>query len=482
MKFMNGYWLVKDTITPQFAVQALEVERTDTTMTVFAPVKPTHTRGDILNATLLTLRYSSPMRNVIRVRISHFEGELDAGPHFETNEDFAFRPAISISETEAVITSGELSASISLGDTWNVSWHGGGKALAGSEQKSTGYMTDSRLGPFMKEELSLGVGEHVYGLGERFSPFVKNGQSVDIWNADGGTASEQAYKNIPFYMTNRGYGVFINDPGKVSLEIGTEKVSRVQFSVPGETLEYFILYGPDPKSVLERYTALTGRPALPPAWTYGLWLTTSFTTSYDEKTVMGFIDGMAERNIPLSVFHFDCFWMKGFQWCDFTWDCKTFPDPKGMLARIKSKGIRICVWINPYIAQRSPLFSEGKANGYFLKKPDGAVWKTDLWQAGMAVVDFTNPDAAAWYTDKLEALVDMGVDSFKTDFGERIPTDVVYHDGGNPEKHHNYYTQLYNRTVFALLERKKGIDQACLFARSATAGGQKFPVDCGGDC
>jgi alpha-D-xyloside xylohydrolase len=305
---------------------------------------------------------------------------------------------------------------------------------------------------------------------------------VDIWNADGGTASEQAYKNVPFYMTSRGYGVFINDPGKVSLEIGSEKTSRVQFCVSGEALEYFVIYGPQPKAILERYTALTGRPAMPPEWSFGLWLSTSFTTSYDEKTVMSFINGMEERQIPLSVFHFDCFWMKGFNWCDFIWDRETFPDPAGMLSRIKAKGIKISVWINPYIAQRSPLFEAGRQGGYFLKRQDGAVYQTDLWQAGMAIVDFTNPGAVKWYTERLETLLDMGVDCFKTDFGERIPSDAVYFDRGDPQRHHNFYSYLYNEAVFALLERKRGRGEACLFARSATAGGQRFPVHWGGDC
>ena len=191
------------------------------------------------------------------------------------------------------------------------------------------------------------------------------------------------------------------------------------------------------KDVLRRYTDLTGKPALPPAWTFGLWLSTSFTTNYDEKTVMSFIDGMLDRGIPLKVFHFDCFWMKDFHWTDFLWDERVFPDPEGMLSRMKAKGLKICVWINPYIAQESVMFDEGMEGGYFLKRPDGSVWQWDMWQPGMAIVDFTNPEAKKWYQKKLEALVDMGVDCFKTDFGERIPTDCVYYDKKNPEKMHN---------------------------------------------
>ncbi|HEY0259348.1 MAG TPA: alpha-xylosidase, partial [Lacisediminihabitans sp.] len=242
-----------------------------------------------------------------------------------------------------------------------------------------------------------------------------------------------------------------------------------------------VIAGPTPAEVLDRYTRLTGRPAVVPAWSYGLWLSTSFTTDYDEATVTGFIDGMAERGLPLSVFHFDCFWMREFNWCDFEWDPRTFPDPEGMLARLHKKDLHLCVWINPYIGQRSPLFAEAKAAGYLVKRPDGSVWQWDLWQAGMALVDFTNPDATRWYQGKLRHLLDQGVDCFKTDFGERIPTEVDYFDGSSPERMHNWYTQLYNQAVFDVLEEARGVGDAVLFARSATTGGQTMPVHWGGD-
>ena len=198
---------------------------------------------------------------------------------------------------------------------------------------------------------------------------------------------------------------------------------------------------------------------------------------------MSFVDGMLNRGIPLRTFHFDCFWMKEFHWSDFLWDSRVFPDPAGMLKRIKAKGLNICVWINPYIGQESYLFDEGMKNGYLIKRTNGQVWQWDAWQPGMAIVDFTNPAACKWFQDKLEVLLDMGVDCFKTDFGERIPTEnVAYSDGSDPVKMHNLYTYLYNKCVFDLLERKRGKGQAVLFARSATVGGQKFPVHWGGDC
>jgi alpha-D-xyloside xylohydrolase len=192
---------------------------------------------------------------------------------------------------------------------------------------------------------------------------------------------------------------------------------------------------------------------------------------------------MAERDIPLSVFHFDCFWMRGFHWSDFTWDPATFPDPRGLIAALHERGLKVCVWINPYIAQRSHLFAEAAELGHLVRRTDGAVWQTDLWQAGMGLVDFTSPDACAWFAGKLDALLEDGVDSFKTDFGERIPSEgVVWADGSDPLREHNYYAQQYNQVVFDLLRERRGEGEAVVFARSATAGGQRFPIHWGGDC
>ena len=158
-----------------------------------------------------------------------------------------------------------------------------------------------------------------------------------------------------------------------------------------------------------------------------------------------------------------------------------FPDPEGLLQKLKARGLKICLWINPYIAQKSPLFREAMNAGYLLKRPNGDVWQWDMWQAGMGIVDFTNPEACDWYQAKLKHLLDMGVDCFKTDFGERIPTDCQYFDGSDPELMHNYYTFLYNRCVFEVLEAERGEGEACVFARSATVGSQRFPLHWGGD-
>ncbi|MEX3102321.1 MULTISPECIES: alpha-xylosidase [unclassified Streptomyces] len=482
MKFTDGYWLLRDGITAAHPAEVLDVAAADGTLEIHAPTQPIRHRGDLLKGPVVTISAHTPMPDVIGVTFAHFRGDRPPSPRFDLTAE-EFTPQLSYEADHATLTSGELSLKVTRTGPWHLDFRAHGRSLTSSGPKGMGIMRDARTDAhYLREQLALGVGASVYGLGERFGPVVKNGQVVDIWNADGGTATEQAYKNMPFYLTDAGYGVFVDHPGKVSFEVGSEAVSRVQFSVEAQELTYYVIYGPTPKDILRKYTALTGRPALPPAWSFGLWLSTSFTTSYDEETVTSFIEGMRARELPLSVFHFDCFWMRELNWCDFEWDPRVFPDPEGMLARLKAKGLRVCVWINPYIAQRSPLFAEGKELGHLLKRPDGSVWQWDLWQPGMALVDFTDPAARDWYASKLEKLLDQGVDCFKTDFGERVPTDVAWSDGSDPERMHNYYTYLYNRTVFDVLRKHRGEGEAVVFARSATTGSQKYPVHWGGDC
>ena len=483
MKFLNGGWLVKDGYTVKYAANIYTANIEPGKLTLFCPFgSPIYNPGMTLDGGILTIEVTSPREDIITTRLINFRTNREHCPQFHLNET---DPHVEIDETDDAwtFTSGRLTLRIAKGETIDFAYLYDGKCIAHSGWRAKGLVTgpDGRL--HVTDQLDLGVGEKIYGLGERFTNFVKNGQSVEIWNEDGGTGTEQAYKNVPFYLSNNNYGLFVDEPGKVEFEVGSEKVSRVQFSVPGEQMTYSVIGGASMKQILANYTALTGRAPLVPDWSYGLWLSTSFTTDYDEKTVLDFVDGMAERDIPLSVFHFDCRWMKELEWCNFEWDASKFPDPEGLLAKLHDRGLKVCVWINPYIGQKSPLFEEGAKLGYFIRNTDGSVWQWDKWQAGMAIVDFTNPDATAWYQGYLKKLVAMGVDCFKTDFGERIPTDgVQYFDGSDPQMMHNYYTLLYNKAVYDVLAETKGEDEAILFARSATVGGQCYPVHWGGDC
>ncbi len=504
MKFSDGLWLNQRGYEVNYATQAYETTTTSNSITIFATPTAIWNRGMTLGGVCLEITYTSTAPDIIKVTIRHNRGALDNRPKFELNEDLGYTPEITQGDGFIEMKTGETVLRIKQGTDWDVSFSRNGKRLTGGAWRSTSYIKENQFHAnarlalqeddqcfnfpqdpntaFIREQLTLGVGECVYGFGEKFTTFVKNGQNVEMWNSDGGTSSDQSYKCIPFYITSNGYGVFVNSSDKVSFEVGSDTVNKVSFTVPGEELEYFFIGGENLQKVLENYTTLTGKPALPPAKTFGLWLSTSFTTDYNEETVTSFIDGMAERDIPLQMFHFDCFWMREFHWTDFEWDTRQFPDPKAMLSRLKERGLGLCCWINPYIAQRSRLFDEGMEKGYFIKNLDGSVFQFDMWQPGMAIVDFTNPEACKWFSAHLRTLLEMGITAIKTDFGERIPTKVRYYSGEDPIHMHNYYTYLYNKTVFETLKDFYGENQACLFARSATVGGQKFPVHWGGDC
>lgn len=439
MKFTNGYWMIRDGVDALYAREAYELAADATTesLNVLAPTSVVRGRYDTLNLPTFNVDITTPAEGVIRVRAEHWQGATEY-PGFPLNadepgnRDYVTVQAngngdgeVGVNGADVTLTTGGLTAKVVKGAPWNLTFIGeDGKVLTESAGKSLGRfklgaesnVTAQPVGEFgvtmdgsardesdvfIAIQLHLSVGEDVYGLGERFGAYVKNGQSVDIWNEDGGTASEQGYKDIPFYMTSNGYGVLVNNRGHVSFEIGSENT---------------------------------------------------------EATINSFIDGMAERDIPLAAFHYDCYWMREFHWCDFEWDKRFFGDIESTLKRLHED------------------------KGYLVRKPNGEVWQTDFWQAGMGLVDFTNPAAREWFKDKVKALPNQGVDAIKTDFGERIPRDVVWYDGSPKLSMHNWYTQLYNQAVFEAIEETYGKGNACLYARSATVGGQQQPVHWGGDC
>lgn len=439
MKFTNGYWMIRDGVDALYAREAYELAADATTesLNVLAPTSVVRGRYDTLNLPTFNVDITTPAEGVIRVRAEHWQGATEY-PGFPLNadepgnRDYVTVQAngngdgeVGVNGADVTLTTGGLTAKVVKGTPWNLTFIGeDGKVLTESAGKSLGRfklgaesnVTAQPVGEFgvtmdgsardesdvfIAIQLHLSVGEDVYGLGERFGAYVKNGQSVDIWNEDGGTASEQGYKDIPFYMTSNGYGVLVNNRGHVSFEIGSENT---------------------------------------------------------EAAINSFIDGMAERGIPLAAFHYDCYWMREFHWCDFEWDKRFFGDIESTLKRLHED------------------------KGYLVRKPNGEVWQIDFWQAGMGLVDFTNPAAREWFKDKVKALLNQGVDAIKTDFGERIPRDVVWYDGSPKLSMHNWYTQLYNQAVFEAIEETYGKGNACLYARSATVGGQQQPVHWGGDC
>ena len=329
MKFTEGFWVRSERANASYASQGFYAKKTAYGMQIVAPERPVLNRADAMNISTITIDFIAYAKNNILVKAKHYEGYENGEARFELRQEkVPFE--VTITEQEAVLETGDVTVRYDRTNGF-YRFEADGKILTDSGLRNLGYVRYDRkpasvlpeenylaedYKPYMVAELSLKAGERVYGFGEQFTAFVKNGQVINMFNEDGGTASEVAYKNIPFYMTNEGYGIFVDHTTPVSFEVASEKVEYVGFSVPGEEIRYHLIYGPSPKEILSRYTDMTGKPALPPAWSFGLWLTTSFTTNYDEKTTSSFIDGMAERNIPLRVFHFDCYWMKAFHWCD----------------------------------------------------------------------------------------------------------------------------------------------------------------------
>ncbi|OAQ60701.1 sugar hydrolase [Pochonia chlamydosporia 170] len=505
VQLRDGMWLPAECARTEYAeeVYNVTVSEQEQRMSLLCPTKCIRSRGDTLNQPTVTLDLQAEFDGVISLEATHWAGEQRKGPHFELFPDGRPEAKGLIVKNGGATTlqSGSLSVTATTcSQIFDISFHGteDNKLLTSLKDRSVGFayspapstpmqlasMKDFKQYKFLQTNLS--VGESIHGLGERFGAWNKVGQTVCLWNADGGTSSDQAYKNVSFWMSSRGYGVFIDNPSKVELQIGSERCSRTQTIVEGQRLKMYFIYGPTPRDLLNRYTILTGKASKVPRWSFGLWLTTSFTTSYDEAAVTSFLQGMKARGSPVDVFHFDCFWMKAFCWTDFQFDSENFPDPVGQIARMKNSGLcnKVCVWINPYFGQHGAAFKHAGEKGYLLKRKSGDIWQWDLWQAGMGLLDVTNPQAVAWFTECLNKLLDMGVDAIKTDFGERIPTvDVQWHDNSvDPERMHNYYAFEYNRIVYEALQKRFGKHEAVLFARTACAGTQRYPLVWGGDC
>lgn len=297
MKFTEGYWEKNERANASYAMQAFTAEAIPGGMRIVSPFRQITDRGGALDVGTITTEFISVHKDIISVRSYHYEGYVKGEPRYELNED-PQETEVEITEDEAVMKAGRMTVRVDLKD-FKITYEADGKVLTNIGFRNLGYMQYDRATltkfpepnymaaqyqPYMVTELSLAPGECVYGLGERFTAFVKNGQVVDIWNEDGGTASQISYKNIPFYVTSKHYGVFVDHSDHVSFEVASEKVENVGFSVKGEEIRYHIIYGDDIKGVIENYTDLTGKPALPPAWSFGLWLSTSFTTNYDEET------------------------------------------------------------------------------------------------------------------------------------------------------------------------------------------------------
>jgi len=325
--------------------------------------------------------------------------------------------------------------------------------------------------------------EHFYGFGEKFTELDKRGQRLEMWHYDAyGTHCERAHKNVPFFVSTRGYGLFVDSTSCVRFDMACGNHAAITLIVPDDALDYYVIAGPELKTVVSRYARLTGRPVLPPKWAFGLWVSGGFQPETQDQ-VLDRARRLRAEGVPSDVLHVDCYWQRFGRWSEMLFDSEAFPDPEGMIRELKAMGFKVSLWMNPYLSIESERFAEARDEGFLLAAPDGEPCAAKLWgdfHPPVGLIDMTHPGAVEWFQGLLRPLLEMGVDVFKTDFGEGVPAAAVSHGGMTGDKLHNLYPLLYNDAVAAVTAEVTG-RTGLVWARSSHAGGQRHGAQWAGD-
>lgn len=319
--------------------------------------------------------------------------------------------------------------------------------------------------------LKHSVNEHFYGCGESFSHLDKSGQKFTLWTQDGhGSEGQAMYKPVPFYYSNRGYGVFVHSGSAMTFDFGWQYAEAQTLFVDDDILDVFFFIG-DHKQVLTEYTNLTGAASMPPLWSFGLWM--SRITYNSEEQARDVAKKLKEFKIPCDVIHLDTGWFETDWRCDYKFSASRFDDAEKMIRDLAGEGYKISLWQLPYFTPENPLFNEILKKGYAILNADKGL------PSGDAILDMSNPSAVAWYQEHLQRLFDMGVAAIKVDFGEAAPKEGVYHSGASGRTEHNLYPLRYNKAVYDVTKQATG--DGIIWARSAWAGSQRYPIHWGGD-
>jgi len=336
--------------------------------------------------------------------------------------------------------------------------------------------------PLAFECFDLAPDEAVYGLGEKFLKLNKVGQTIDHDLTDAlGVVTPRSYKCVPLHLSTRGYGVFFNHSSRMTYWVGSRCATRVQVALEDDFLDYFVITG-SLREMLARYQDLTGHGVVPPDWTFGYWQSKISYKAADETVEI--VQKLREHEVPCDVVHLDTHWFKADWYCDLEFDRERFPDPAGWFKKMTELGIKISLWQLPYIPEGSTLYDELKAVNGFVKNEDGSIYDSHIcftpgFKGIVGVVDYTNPAAVRVHQDHFRRLFKLGAKVIKADFGEEAPAEGVYHDGTPGRQMHNLYPLLYNKALFDVT--KEGTGDGVIWARSAWAGSQRYPLHWGGD-
>jgi alpha-D-xyloside xylohydrolase len=319
---------------------------------------------------------------------------------------------------------------------------------------------------------SLAPGERIYGCGESFTSLNKVGQKVHLFVTDPqGPETDGQYKPVPFYFSNRGYGIFMHTSAPVTCDFGASYIGAQRLFMADEQMDFFVFFG-SPKDILYEYTEITGKSPMLPLWTFGTWM--SRITYFSQAEGLDIAHQLRAHKIPSDVIHFDTGWF-GTDWqCDYEFAHDRFPDPVGMLKQLKNDGFHTCLWQLPYFTPKNRFFSEIIQQGLHVRNADGGMPVED------AILDFSNPQTVAWYQQKIAGLLRQGVSTIKCDFGEAAPYNGFYHSGRGGLYEHNLYPLRYNKALWEVVEREHP-DEGVIWARSAWAGSQRYALHWGGD-
>lgn len=321
--------------------------------------------------------------------------------------------------------------------------------------------------------LQLSPNEKIYGLGESFTRLNKRGQKFDLWTIDAhGCQSKQMYKPIPFFISSNGYGVYIDTTAPITMDIGNTYDEANTMYIGDDSLDIYFFLG-TPKEILSSYTELTGRSPMPPLWSFGLWM--SRITYDSEEQVRNVAKKLREERIPADVIHLDTGWFEDDWKCDYEFSKNRFNDPKQMIKDLNNEGFKISLWQLPYFTPTNKYFNELLNNNLVIRDCDFGLPTQD------AILDFSNPLASEWYKEKIGNLIRDGVSAIKVDFGEAAPIQGIYNSGASGWFEHNLYPLRYNEVVYNATKEASSESDVLIWARSAWAGSQRYPIHWGGD-